>query len=115
MKEEQERLEQKQALEEWFSERTKHRENIYQRLRRHWIDRLGFDGKEFDRRRINIHRYIDPLDSQELMDAIETMGEKKDIFRSPNNALRYFFSVCNKTVGLFPRNEREKAEPLNKL
>ncbi len=114
MKEEEERLEQKQALEEWLSEKTKHRENIYVRLRRHWVDSLGFDGKEFDRWRINIHRYIDQLDSQEIMDAIEIIREKKDTFRTPNNAIRYFLSICNNTVGISPKNKKGKPEsPLN--
>lgn len=115
MKEKQERLEQKQALEEWLSERTKHRENIYEQLRRNWVDILGFDGKEFDRWRINIHRYIDQLDSQEIMDAIEIIREKKDTFRSPNNAIRYFFSICNNTVGISPKNKKGKPESPRKI
>ncbi len=32
-KDEQERLEQKQALQEWLNEKTKHREKIYGQLR----------------------------------------------------------------------------------
>jgi hypothetical protein len=114
IKEEQERLEQKQASEEWLSEKTKHREKIYKRLRKHWVDILGFDGKEFDRWRRNINWYIDPLASQEIMDAIEIIGEKKDTFHSPNNAIRYFFGICKNKVGVFPKNKREKPEPVQK-
>jgi len=114
VKEEQERLEREQALQESLSEKAKHREKIYEQLRRHWVDILAFDGKEFDRWRRNINRYIDELGSQEIMDAIEIVGAKKDTFHSPNNAMRYLFSICKNKVGIFRKDKEKKPEPAQK-
>jgi len=83
-------------------------------LRRYWVDILGFDGKEFDRWPRNINRYVDQLASQEIMDAIEIVGAKKNTFHSPNNAMRYFFSICKNKVGIFPKDKQKKPEPAQK-